>query len=261
MVSPKKDSPKLKMDTASMKAPATVMTPLLPPPIERPTRKAGNKLWMVVSIVAGLSATALLLLSLRKGQRENSMSLWSVTNFSKNSEKKSTTYYSGVKYTSMTYTQKAELFSQFKTDYKREYTTTEVTTRLAYFLAFLETVDERNEKEAAAGGTAVHGITMFSDMSPDEFKAYRGANAAMKGGVAGSEIALEAVVEEVDSKVLVGDPCVALPLLSSHFLRLPSYHLEFLGRGKTRISLWTGRASTRALACATRATAAPAGCV
>jgi hypothetical protein len=185
----------------------TATTPLLPPPIARPAhaRSMGNKLWMVVSIVAALSATGVLLLSLRHGERRaNSMSLWSSTamDFSKKrgSSEKSTSYY-GVKYTSMTYSQKSELFTQFKTDFKKEYASSEETMRLAYFLAFLETVDARNEKEAAAGGTAVHGITMFSDLSPDEFKAYRGANVAMKGGVPGSEIALEAVVEEVDSKV------------------------------------------------------------
>ena len=59
----------------------TATTPLLPPPIARPAhaRSMGNKLWMVVSIVAALSATGVLLLSLRKGERVNSMSLWSST--------------------------------------------------------------------------------------------------------------------------------------------------------------------------------------
>ena len=42
--------------------------------------------------------------------------------------------------------------------------------RFEQFLKFLSKVDERNEKELDAGGSAVHGVTIFSDMSSKEFK-------------------------------------------------------------------------------------------
>ena len=92
---------------------------------------------------------------------------------------------------------KKALYSQYKTDYQRSYADSEDNTRLAYFLAFLDKVDERNEKDALAGGTAVHGITMFADMSEDESKAYRGVKSAMKDVYQNSEIALPAEVEDV----------------------------------------------------------------
>ena len=44
---------------------------------------------------------------------------------------------------------------------------------------------------------AVHGITMFADMSDEEFNAYRGVKFEMKDVYKDSEIALPAVVEEV----------------------------------------------------------------
>ena len=97
----------------------------------------------------------------------------------------------------MTMSDKKALFSQYKIDYQRTYTESDDNTRLAYFLAFLDKIDERNEKEAIAGGTAVHGITMFADMSEDEFKSYRGVKADMRDAYKDSEIALPAVVEEV----------------------------------------------------------------
>lgn len=89
------------------------------------------------------------------------------------------------------------MFSQYKEDFQRTYAESDDNMRLAYFLSFLDKVDERNEKEAIAGGTAVHGITMFADMSDEEFNAYRGVKFEMKDVYKDSEIALPAVVEEV----------------------------------------------------------------
>lgn len=42
--------------------------------------------------------------------------------------------------------------------------------RFTHFKTFLSKVDERNEKERAQGGTAIHGVTLFSDLSAKEFK-------------------------------------------------------------------------------------------
>lgn len=41
--------------------------------------------------------------------------------------------------------------------------------RYSNFQDFLELIDERNSAEIANGGSAVHGITKFSDLTDDEF--------------------------------------------------------------------------------------------
>lgn len=41
--------------------------------------------------------------------------------------------------------------------------------RFANFKVFLEEADSRNTAESEAGGTAVHGITKFADLSHSEF--------------------------------------------------------------------------------------------
>lgn len=54
-------------------------------------------------------------------------------------------------------------------------TTEEENDRFIHFKTFLSKVDERNEKERAQGGAAVHGVTSFSDLSTEEFsKRYLG---------------------------------------------------------------------------------------
>ena len=63
----------------------------------------------------------------------------------------------------------ASLFEEFKTTYERSYATAkEEKVRFKNFLEFLRQVDTRNEKEQLKGGSATHGITIFSDMSSDE---------------------------------------------------------------------------------------------
>ena len=66
------------------------------------------------------------------------------------------------------------LFHTFKATYKKDYSAAEDADeedkRLKHFKAYLSRVDERNAKERAAGGTAVHGLTKFADMSHSEFK-------------------------------------------------------------------------------------------
>ena len=44
--------------------------------------------------------------------------------------------------------------------------------KFSIFLENLKTVDLRNELEQKNGGSAVHGITKFSDLSQDEFAAH-----------------------------------------------------------------------------------------
>ena len=42
--------------------------------------------------------------------------------------------------------------------------------RFKHFQNFLSDIDDRNEMERANGGTAVHGVTSFSDLSSGEFR-------------------------------------------------------------------------------------------
>jgi len=65
-----------------------------------------------------------------------------------------------------------EAFDEFKTAFNKKYPSVEEELqRFKIFVANLVTVDARNELERLANGTAVHGITKFSDLSAEEFKA------------------------------------------------------------------------------------------
>lgn len=48
----------------------------------------------------------------------------------------------------------------------------EEVTRFGHFLDNLKVADLRNEKERMNNGTAIHGVTRFSDMSQDEFNKF-----------------------------------------------------------------------------------------
>ena len=63
------------------------------------------------------------------------------------------------------------MWESFKAEYGRDYTGAEEAKRLKIFLENLQIIDERNAKEARAGGSGVHGINKFADVSQDEFKA------------------------------------------------------------------------------------------
>ena len=49
--------------------------------------------------------------------------------------------------------------------------TSEEELRYQHFQNFLSEVDDRNAIERSTGGSAVYGVTIFSDLSSDEFKA------------------------------------------------------------------------------------------
>ena len=84
--------------------------------------------------------------------------------------KKSSTM-SITKYTSLKNDDKKELWKEFQKRYEKSYENDEEETkRYDHFINFLEKVDEHNEKENESGGTAIHGITIFSDYSSTEFK-------------------------------------------------------------------------------------------
>jgi C1A family cysteine protease len=63
------------------------------------------------------------------------------------------------------------MWESFKTEHGRKYDTMdEETSRFEKFLENLKVADSRNDAERKSGGTAVHGITKFSDMSQTEFE-------------------------------------------------------------------------------------------
>jgi len=65
-----------------------------------------------------------------------------------------------------------ELFDQFKSEYGKRYETmTEELNRFDIFVNNLKVIDERNAAEKQAGGTAVHSINKFADLTQTEFEA------------------------------------------------------------------------------------------
>lgn len=69
------------------------------------------------------------------------------------------------------HTQLKTLWEDFKTKFAKKYDTMEDETRRFYlFVENLKTADLRNLKEQKAGGSAVFGVTKFSDLSQAEFE-------------------------------------------------------------------------------------------
>jgi hypothetical protein len=70
--------------------------------------------------------------------------------------------------------EKKTLFEDFKTQFGKAYTTDdEEATRYSNFQNFLKLIDSRNDDEQNKGkGTAVHGVTQFSDLSEEEMEKY-----------------------------------------------------------------------------------------
>jgi C1A family cysteine protease len=64
------------------------------------------------------------------------------------------------------------MFDQFKTDFQKKYASAqEEETRFQNFVETIRSIRQRNLDERAKGGSAQHGITKFSDLSKEEFKA------------------------------------------------------------------------------------------
>jgi len=76
-----------------------------------------------------------------------------------------------VTYSVLTDEQQEEMFGDFITTYERSYAqdAEEYNKRLNVFKANLAVADVRNAAEAAINGTAVHGVTKFSDLTSEEF--------------------------------------------------------------------------------------------
>jgi C1A family cysteine protease len=64
-----------------------------------------------------------------------------------------------------------ELWESYKNDFNKNYESMdEENSKFSNFLQMLKTIDERNEMERHTNGSAVHGLTRFSDMSQEEFE-------------------------------------------------------------------------------------------
>lgn len=79
-------------------------------------------------------------------------------------------------------TKQKEMWENFKANFGKRYSTMEEETRrFAHFLENLRMVDRRNELERREGGAAIHGVTIFSDLSQAEFEArYLTADASLR---------------------------------------------------------------------------------
>jgi len=62
-------------------------------------------------------------------------------------------------------------FLDFQKTYDKSYSDVEFSKRLAIFSDNLERVNKLNADHILIGGEAVHGVTKFSDLTPEEFKA------------------------------------------------------------------------------------------
>ena len=64
------------------------------------------------------------------------------------------------------------LFDEFKRTHGKSYASEEEEAKkFQVFVSNLHLADARNEAERLNGGTAVHGVTKFSDITPEEFAA------------------------------------------------------------------------------------------
>eukprot|EP00600_Ochromonadales_sp_CCMP1393_P018111 CAMPEP_0175035452 /NCGR_PEP_ID=MMETSP0005-20121125/23221_1 /TAXON_ID=420556 /ORGANISM="Ochromonas sp., Strain CCMP1393" /LENGTH=393 /DNA_ID=CAMNT_0016296499 /DNA_START=18 /DNA_END=1199 /DNA_ORIENTATION=+ len=77
------------------------------------------------------------------------------------------------------------MWEAFKSEYGRDYASMdEENKRFGHFIENMKAVDERNAAERKNGGSAVHGITIFSDLSQAEFEArYLTADVKQKSGL------------------------------------------------------------------------------
>lgn len=75
-----------------------------------------------------------------------------------------------IDYSDLSSSEKSELFDDFKKKYKKDYESDHLEEKgFENFKDFLKNVDKRNKEEAKKGGTAIHGVTIFADLSDDDF--------------------------------------------------------------------------------------------
>jgi cathepsin F/cysteine peptidase B len=67
-------------------------------------------------------------------------------------------------------------WKEFKAKFKRNYSASEDTHRFGVFLENLKEADKRQAEDRRHGGTSTHGVTRFSDMTRNEFRALLGSS-------------------------------------------------------------------------------------
>eukprot|EP01033_Poteriospumella_lacustris_P019012 gene19012-13718_t len=98
--------------------------------------------------------------------------------------------------------QQKELWENFKTKFTKKYVTVdEEVHRFQVFLENLRMADRRNEMETRLGGSAVHGVTMFSDLSQAEFESWFLSSAFSPANTSHSVDATKRVAEETKGLV------------------------------------------------------------
>lgn len=92
-----------------------------------------------------------------------------------------------------------KLWIEFKQSYNKTYSSFEDSTRFQIFVDNMKLADIRNEEDAKAGGTAIHGITKFSDLTQLEFQnKFLTAKATMKPNeIMRSNITLPRITEDL----------------------------------------------------------------
>jgi len=144
-------------------------------------------------ILAAVCATGLFAISLTTFSTQPT----SVSSFKKSSYSEEQVVVSV--YSSLSKADKKSLFEDFKSQFGREYESDdEESERFSNFEDFLVLIDERNSAEISNGGSAIHGITKFSDMTEDEittnwkgFKLKGELEDALKGAKNGDNYAAE----------------------------------------------------------------------
>jgi len=127
----------------------------------QPNKRAGY--WLVTLVLALVSIVGLVSLSQQKTVYNPFIKR---TQLAKNKV---------IMYTSLSDSEKSDLFDEFKETFGKVYKSkSEEEEKFSNFKNFLKLVDKRNEKESKKDGTATHGVTIFADLSEDEFKTYLG---------------------------------------------------------------------------------------
>ena len=130
-------------------------------------------LYTVVATLAGLATTVFLVASSSSSQQQQQKALSSPSLRTSMLSSSGKTASSSTRYASLEGTEKKALFDSFMDEFGKSYASdNEKDLRYANFKAFLKLIDERNDKEAAAKNTAVHGVTQFADLSEEEVRQY-----------------------------------------------------------------------------------------
>jgi len=130
--------------------------------VEQPTKSFFSVAMKTVGIVLLFAGLSIMAVSVSRTYNVTSGSVTSKTSFDASGR---TTY------SLLTDDQKEDLFTDFITEYARDYAhdAEEYNKRLEVFKSNLDIADERNTKEDLVGGSAVHGVTKFSDLTSEEF--------------------------------------------------------------------------------------------